>query len=192
MDQTIIKSRPRYSRLRLDSGGRRHLLVCEAPSIPSEALQPPARPEDFGECWTIVGRSSAIPSPELSDRHEFRSQEHLLIALRRRLSRETLGFRLYAIGTEPFLGTVWQVAVGNGLSPGELSLFAVGSAARRVFCNHCRAVTEGVTTNIVTCTGCRASLFVRDHFSRRLNAFAGVQADAEAPGELPEVEELYR
>lgn len=50
---------------------------------------------------------------------------------------------------------------------------------------------EGVTTSIVTCTGCGAPLFVRDHFSRRLAAFMGVQVDAEVPGEVPEAEELY-
>jgi hypothetical protein len=32
---------------------------------------------------------------------------------------------------------------------------------------------------------------VRDHFSRRLAAFMGVQADAENPGELPQPEQLY-
>jgi hypothetical protein len=60
-----------------------------------------------------------------------------------------------------------------------------------VFCNHCRTITEGVTTNVVACAGCNAALFVRDHFSKRLNAFAGVQVDAEAPGEIPAIEELY-
>ena len=103
-----------------------------------------------------------------------------------------MGFRLYAIGTEPFLWTVSNLAQEAGLTREEVRLFARGSAARRVFCNHCRTITPGVTTNIVLCSGCGASLFVRDHFSRRLNAFAGVQVDAEVPGEVPPLEILYQ
>jgi hypothetical protein len=34
-------------------------------------------------------------------------------------------------------------------------------------------------------------LFVRDHFSRRLGAYMGLMVDAESPGELPEIEEIY-
>jgi hypothetical protein len=32
---------------------------------------------------------------------------------------------------------------------------------------------------------------VRDHYSRRLAAYMGVSADAEVPGELPPIRELY-
>jgi hypothetical protein len=32
---------------------------------------------------------------------------------------------------------------------------------------------------------------VRDHFSRRLGAFMGVMVDAEAPGEIPAIEEVF-
>ncbi len=72
----------------------------------------------------------------------------------------------------------------------EVRLCASLGSPRRVFCNHCRTITEGVTTTIVACAGCQAQLLVRDHFSRRLNAFAGVQVDAEAPGEIPPIEAL--
>ena len=32
---------------------------------------------------------------------------------------------------------------------------------------------------------------VRDHYSRRLAAYMGVMADAETPGELPPVREVF-
>jgi hypothetical protein len=44
---------------------------------------------------------------------------------------------------------------------------------------------EGARMTIITCPGCGASLFVRDHFSRRLAAFMGVKVDAEVPGDIP-------
>ncbi len=187
-----IKSRPTYQPIARDPAGRRHLLVVETDAVPVEALAPGTDPQDFDERWTIAGHSRAIPQAGcgVSD-HAFRARQHLLIALARRLARETMGFRLYAIGSEPFLWAVNGVAATFGLGREEVRLFARGSGARRVFCNHCRTITEGVTTNIVACSGCGAHLFVRDHFSRRLNAFAGVQVDAEVPGEIPEIETLY-
>jgi dimethylamine monooxygenase subunit C len=36
------------------------------------------------------------------------------------------------------------------------------------------------------------NLFVRDHYSRRLGAFQGVCVDAEVPGDVPAVEDLYK
>jgi hypothetical protein len=56
---------------------------------------------------------------------------------------------------------------------------------------HCRASTENVRTNIVRCSGCSRWLLVRDHYSRRLAAYMGVMVDAEAPGELPPIREVY-
>ncbi len=188
-----IKSRPRYNELDVDPSGRRHLLVSETADFPAAAFAPGRSADAFDERWTIAGHSLAIPTPGGAHAdHRFRARQHLLIALRRRLARENMGFRLYAMGTEPFVWSVHAVAREHGLGRDEVRLFAFGSEARRLFCNHCRTITEGVTTNIAICSGCGAHLLVRDHFSRRLNAFAGVQVDAEVPGEIPAVEELYR
>jgi hypothetical protein len=60
-----------------------------------------------------------------------------------------------------------------------------------VWCTHCHGFTEQVTTNVVPCAGCGRHLLVRDHFSRRLGAFMGVMVDAEAPGEIPAIEEVF-
>jgi len=192
MPDQVIKSRPVYAGLRRDPTGRRHLLLADGPEAVSGGLAPDVTAADFDERWTIVSHSRAIPSPDEGvSEHGFRSLPHLLAALRRRLGDERMGFRLYAVGAEPFLWTINALAGELGLGGAEIHLCAVGPQARRVFCNHCRTITEGVTTNVVTCAGCNASLFVRDHFSKRLNAFAGVQVDAESPGEIPDIEELY-
>lgn len=192
MDQGI-KSRPRYARLEIDPSGRRHLLLTEQSVVPHESLAPDCTMAAFCERWTIARHSRAIPGVGAHQTDQaFRSQQHLIIALKRRLAEERMGLRLYAAGTEPFLWTVAGVAAEGGLGCDEMRLFALGNSARRIFCNHCRTITEYVTTNIVACAGCGAQLFVRDHFSRRLNAFAGVQVDAEVPGDVPAIEEIYR
>lgn len=191
MTEHAIKSRPAYMRLSRDPTGRRHLLLSDSPQALSEGLAPGACATDFDEHWIIVRDSRAIPSPvPAAHEQHFRSEQHLLLALRRRLADERMGLRLYGLGAEPFLWTVDAAARDFGMSRLEVRLCASRASPRRVFCNHCRTITEGVTTTIVACAGCQAPLLVRDHFSRRLNAFAGVQVDAEAPGEIPEIEEL--
>ena len=195
MDQAI-RSRPIYNPIGLDATGRRHLLVADSPKVPDEGLN-----EDLGvftEVWTVVHDGRAPRSPFMSGRtegltqHNFRSLTLLFEALHQRLTREEMGFRLYAVGSETFLGDIAAIGAEAGLSRAEMALAHAGARSRRVFCVHCRTLSEGVTTNLFECTGCGVDLFVRDHFSSRLAAFMGVQADAEAPGELPAVETLYK
>jgi hypothetical protein len=165
MDQGI-KSRPRYEPLHLDPAGRRHLVVTDQPALPDGAF---AAPPVGAEIWTEAQLSN------LTDR----------------LAIETTGFRLYAVGTEPFIWDVAAVARAAGMVRGEFFLFHAGSLRRRVYCSHCKAMTDDVTTSIVRCAGCDAHLFVRDHFSARLAAFMGVQIDAEDHGAVPAGERLY-
>ena len=191
-----IKSRPVYGPVGLDATGRRHLLVVDAPEVPADALLPGHGP--FPEVWTVVrdGRhpSSAYLASGVKPGavHPFRSTTLLLDHLAQRLARETMGFRLYAIGSETFLADVAARGAAAGLSKAEMAFAHAGSLSRRVYCIHCRTLTEGVETSIFTCPGCGVSLFVRDHFSARLAAFMGVQVDAEAPGDLPPAEAIYR
>lgn len=189
-----IKSRPRYQPLELDPAGRHHLLVVPGEDVPSDAVAEGFTPSAF-EVWRVVRRSALPPSAVTGEAagavRAFRAPAHLFSALEERLARETMGLRLYAVGPEDFLWDVYGVGEKAGLSPQEMRFTHSGTKARRIFCVHCRTVTEKVTTSIVTCSGCGASLFVRDHFSRRLSAFMGVQVDAEAPGDVPAAEELY-
>jgi hypothetical protein len=189
------KSRPVYGPIGPDAGGRRHLLVVDGPSVPPEGLK--AELGAFPNIWTVTrdGRSPSSAfvavDPNKGGAHAFRSVALLLDALKFRLARETMGFRLYAIGSETFLADVGAVGALAGLGRSEMAFSHAGSLARRVYCVHCRTMTEGVTDSVFTCSGCGVSLFVRDHFSARLAAFQGVQVDAEIPGELPPIETLY-
>ena len=65
-----------------------------------------------------------------------------------------------------------------------------GSLVRRVWCVHCDSYNENITQRVFSCTGCGKPLVVRDHYSRLMGAFMGVQGDAEVPGELPEPSDL--
>jgi len=174
MDQGI-KSRPRYQPFRIDPAGTQHLIVTDQPG-------PPPGIGGAAELWTIAPHrgGQSFPTPAA-----------LMASLPGHLARQGPGFRLYAVGTEPFIWDVAFIATQAGLTEGELFLHHAGSLARRVHCIHCKTNTDRVTTNIVTCAGCGANLFVRDHFSRRLRAFMGVQVDAETPGILPPIETLY-
>lgn len=193
MSDQGIRSRPSYTPIARAAAGRFHLLVADTAEPDRRAFAPAAGPDDFDERWMVEARSTAISSPlDGATRHGFRSTSHLLIALPQRLAHAQMGLRLYVIGAEPFLWEVAAVAEAHGLGRDEYRLHPSGSRARRLFCVHCRTIAEGVTTNVATCPGCGARLFVRDHFSRRLNAFMGVQIDAEVPGETIPVEELYR
>jgi len=107
------------------------------------------------------------------------------------LATATMGTRLYAAGTEPFIGSVLQEALAVGIDFKSVFTEHRGSARRRVQCVHCKGLTEDVTASPFTCAHCGLTLFVRDHYSRRLGAFQGVCVDAEVPGEVPPVEELY-
>jgi hypothetical protein len=189
-----IKSRPIYGLVGLDAAGRRHLLLTDHEGVPTEGLSDELGA--FPEIWTVARDGRHPPSafmaagPERTQSHAFRSSAMLFDALRQRLARESMGFRLYAIGSETFLADVAAMGVAAGLGRSEMQLAHAGSLARRVYCVHCRTMNEGVTANVFECDGCGASLFVREHFSSRLAAFMGVQADAEAPGELPPIEPI--
>ena len=67
-----------------------------------------------------------------------------------------------------------------------------GSLSRRVQCVHCKGITENVKTDPFQCSHCGLHLFVRDHYSRRLAAFQGVNIDAEDKGQIPPAVERFK
>jgi dimethylamine monooxygenase subunit C len=189
-----IFSRPTYEPLAIDPAGRSHLVVADHVFAPDAAFLSTLPTSAPVEIWSVIGDSRVSQDP-LSDSpattRSFRATAQLLDAVEHRLSRERVGFRLYAIGLEAFVWDVAKLARAIGLDKGEYRLTHAGSERRRVYCVHCRTFTENVVTNIVSCSGCGAHLLVRDHFSQRLAAFMGVQADAEIPDELPRIEEAF-
>lgn len=108
------------------------------------------------------------------------------------LSQARMGLRLYVIGSEPFLWQASAIATRYGMTTDAMQLELAGKPSRNVYCIHCRHTIGDTGTNLVTCPSCGKTLAVRAHFSRRLGAYIGVQADAEEPGVLPPVEELCR
>ncbi|HSI39047.1 MAG TPA: dimethylamine monooxygenase subunit DmmA family protein [Xanthobacteraceae bacterium] len=196
-----IKSRPVYSRLSIDAAGRRHLVLSDAPRPLEAAIDGVHAAAGAIDYWFIAATSTVDgrPAPEPAagkdapiERRAFRALPHLLDRLSHRLAQETVGLRLYSVGEEGFIWDIARLARDAGLEEAELRSCHAGSLRRTVFCVHCKTRTPQVTTSLAVCEGCGAHLVVRDHFSRGLAAFMGVQADAEAPGELPPAEELFR
>jgi dimethylamine monooxygenase subunit C len=188
-----IPSRPRYSPFALVPEARAHLIVAERSDALEDQPIPAIDPAPL-EFWAVSGDSRApVGDSVLNGVHtsHFRSTSHLLSRLSYRLAIETIGFHLYAIGTESFIWDVAKLAKQFGMNSDEYHLTHRGSEKRRVYCIHCKTMTDDVTSNIAVCAGCGANLFVRDHFSKRLAAFMGVQVDAEVAGEVPAIEEVY-
>ena len=195
---TGIKSKPVYAPLRADTRGRYHLMLGKGPGnvalmrvlqeLQSAAPQalgrtrvlliPEARPENFAALGLEAVRVFAdVPS--------------LLREFRSLLDGALMGTRLYVAGPESFIGLAMKIALEFDLNKDEVRAEELGSRARRVYCIHCRATTEDVRTNVARCVDCGSWLLVRDHYSRRLAAYMGVMVDAEAPGELPEIKDVF-
>jgi len=199
---TGIKSKPVYAPLRADLGGRYHLMLGMGPGAtallpvlaeirdsPLPALQktrvllvPDAGAPLTTAPFDHLGLSLVSPFPDTAS---------LLAAFRLVLDESLMGTRLYVAGPESFIGLAMKIALEFDLNKDEIRAEEVGTLARRVYCIHCRATTENVRTNVVSCTGCARWLLVRDHYSRRLAAYMGVMVDAEAPGEVPPVKEVF-
>jgi DNA-directed RNA polymerase subunit RPC12/RpoP len=150
-------------------------------TLPVPPADPPvsdARPENF-----------AALGPE--SLRVFADAPSLLREFRSLLDGALMGTRLYVAGPESFIGLAMKIALEFDLNKDEVRAEELGSRARRVYCIHCRATTEDVRTNVARCVDCGSWLLVRDHYSRRLAAYMGVMVDAEAPGELPEIKEVF-
>jgi hypothetical protein len=197
---TGIKSKPVYAPLRADTGGRYHLMLASGPGTAAllrvlEELRDaaPNALERTRVMTTPGGSRAALPFERLGVAavNPFDGVHALLGAFRTALDESFMGTRLYVAGPESFIGLAMKIALEFDLNKDEIRAEELGTLARRVYCVHCRTATEEVRTNIVQCTGCRRWLLVRDHYSRRLAAYMGVMVDAEAPGELPAIKEVF-
>jgi len=194
---STIKSRPVYGTLVPDPTGRFHIVVGDGggsaailrlladpalPDGPCQVLFTPTPTSSASDLSTLAARANAEILPDIAT---------LLARLRTLLGDCRMGARLYAAGSESFVGMVMSSAAALGMLPDERQGEHAGSAARRVHCTHCRQINTDATTNLVDCAGCGRTLLVRDHYSQRLAAFMGVQADAEQPGAMPELRETF-
>lgn len=110
----------------------------------------------------------------------------LLPRLARVLSSAHMGAQFYLAGTEGLIGQAERDIMATGFPARDIQKEHRGSTVRRVQCVHCKGITENVATDPFQCSHCGLNLFVRDHYSRRLAAFQGVNIDAEDPGQVPQ------
>jgi len=192
------RSRPIYKGLSLDAGASRHLLALQgegalalldqAATLSSVILQ---------RCALLyvpditANLSAALAALPVSNFWVTPTVATLLPRLRTELAVAHMSTRLYAAGTESFIGQVVQLAQDFGIDHASIPTEHRGSLARRVQCVHCKGMTDDVRISPVVCAHCGLSLLVRDHYSRRLGAFQGVCIDAEEPGTAPSPEVLF-
>ena len=199
---TGIKSKPIYAPLTADTVARYHLMLGHgvgggplhrvldeiAASVPQSLTR--TRVLYLADVAAAEGYGKRFSST-VSDVRLFERVPDLLADFRSILATSLMGTRLYVAGPESFIGVALKIALEFNLNKDEIRAEDCGTLARRVYCIHCRATTEDVRTNIATCVDCGRHLIVRDHYSRRFAAYMGVMADAEVPGELPPVREVF-
>ena len=110
----------------------------------------------------------------------------LLPRLQRVVADAHMGTQFYLAGTEGLIGQAEREIMATGFPHASIQKEQRGSTLRRVQCVHCKGITENVATDPFKCSHCGLNLFVRDHYSRRIAAFQGVNIDAEDPGLVPE------
>ena len=199
---TGIRSKPVYAPLQPDFAGRYHVMVGHgvgaAPLARLLGELKAAAPAALARTrvWYITDPAASQSSAEVfhaanvAEVRIFDAIDPLLADLTNALDEALMGTRLYVAGPESFMGLIMRIAHGFNLAGDEVRAEECGTMARRVHCIHCRATIEGVRTNIVECS-CHRWLVVRDHYSRRLAAYMGVMVDAEAPGERPDIKEVF-
>ena len=194
MSQTVLSepilSRPRYGVLAVRPGSG-NLMVADgegAGAIIGLALDaavlatthiiyiPGANGVDRAAELQALGAAQFLRTPTFAT---------ALPRLQKVLADARMGLQIYAAGTEGLMGQVQREVVAAGLPHTALQMEHRGSLARRVQCVHCKGITENVMHDPFQCSHCGLNLFVRDHYSRRLAAFQGVNIDAEDPGSVP-------
>lgn len=120
--------------------------------------------------------------------HHAPTRDAALPRLRRILADAHMGIQIYLTGTESLMGVVQTLVEQAGLPFAAVQTEHRGSTSRRVQCVHCKGITENVMIDPFSCSHCGLNLYVRDHYSRRIAAFQGVNIDAEDPGEVPQSE----
>ncbi|MGR9236790.1 dimethylamine monooxygenase subunit DmmA family protein [Rhizobium leguminosarum] len=195
-----IKSRPVYSGLTIQPRARRHIFALEGEGAKALLDQQPALDETalarseilyvargsqgsgLDEALRRLGADMFFTAPTIAT---------LLFRLKGSLATAHMGTRLYLSGTEGFIGQAMLVALDYGMDHASVITEHRGSLARRVQCVHCKGITDDVSTSPFACSHCGLPLLVRDHYSRRLAAFQGVNIDAEEPGSAPDPEDLF-
>jgi dimethylamine monooxygenase subunit C len=193
MQIEAIPSTPVYRPVQFVASAPEHLLIVEkAEWLKTGRLDALADVE--GSLFVyLLGSTIFRPATRMPcECRSFNDARSLWAMLDAFLLQARMGLRLYAIGSEPFLWQASTIATRQGLPVDAMQLELAGAPSRNVYCVHCRHILHDTGTTLVNCPSCGRTLSVRAHFSRRLGAYIGVQADAEEPGALPRPEELRR
>jgi ferredoxin-NADP reductase len=195
-----IKSKPIYDTFVWKEKATSHLVIAQSqggmsvlklfqqmhPKQPVTVLYVIDADNDSGRDF-----SNTLKKVVQDDLKLFHSEDDILNDLTSILPMKRMGLRIYVAGSEGFIWSVAQAVKAFGVEDADIMKEITGTLARSVYCVHCKAITHNITTNIGKCSGCDRMLFVRDHFSRNLGAYMGLMIDAESPGEIPEIEEIY-
>ncbi|MDO7655507.1 MAG: hypothetical protein MUQ64_07175 [Paracoccaceae bacterium] len=196
-----IKSRPIYGQL-LPKHGTRHLMIADGEGATgltdmlskikndrSEFLNkshivyvPGVNGVDQSDVLVGLGAAQFYKSPTI---------DAAMPRLRLILQDARMGIQFYLSGTESLMGRVQTAIMETGYTHSAIQMEHRGSLSRRVQCVHCKGITENVKIDPFKCGHCGLHLFVRDHYSRRISAFQGVNIDAEDPGVVPPSEERF-
>ena len=191
-------SRPVYTGLDPDPNAKSHLIAAESEGAGAVTGLFGKAPAAFAGQATILYVANSAADEPLAHQLEqlgpnryclFPDIPSLLRECEHLLENAIMGTAVYISGSEGFIGQVAQLAGKQGIGFHSLRTEHRGSLDRRVYCIHCKHTNEQVLTEIVTCTHCKVRLFVREHHSRRLNAFMGVSVDAEDQSALSQVVE---
>ena len=193
-----IKSRPVYGVLEPRGGGP-HLVVADgegAGAVKALVAQVPAM---LAACHIIYapgpdGGDDSAGLQGLGAAQFYRAPTiaTLLPRLARVLVDAHMGCQFYLAGSEGLMGQAEREIMATGFPHDAIQKEHRGSTVRRVQCVHCKGITENVRLDPFQCSHCGLHLFVRDHYSRRIAAFQGVNIDAEEPGNVPAAVERFQ
>jgi hypothetical protein len=188
-----IKSRPVYGTLEARPG-KSHLMIADAEG--AEAILEIASRDLMAKTHIIFIRKDTDYADKLralnpAQFYEGPSYPAAVSRIRRVLGDAHMGLQVYLAGTEGVIGQAQNEAMQAGIPHTAIQTEHRGSVARRMQCVHCKGITEDVATDPFVCGHCGLSLFVRDHYSRRIAAYQGVCIDAEDPGNVPEPKGIY-
>jgi predicted RNA-binding Zn-ribbon protein involved in translation (DUF1610 family) len=196
-----IKSRPVYVELE-PRIGTAHLVIADGEGAEAVAEMLAKAPDRAGmlaathilytpgptgtDQWAavqVLGAAQAFRAPTIPT---------LLPRLARVLLDAHMGMQVYLAGSEGLIGQAEREIMATGFPLTAIQKEHRGSTVRRVQCVHCKGITENVRTDPFICSHCGLNLFVRDHYSRRIAAFQGVNIDAEDPGKVPAAVERFQ
>ena len=201
VDAPSIRSRPAYAALE-PRPGRWHLIVADGEGADAVVAMLDKAQDRAG----MLAAAHLIYAPGPTGRDLFDGLQALgaaqvfraptipalLPRLQRVLADARMGSQFYLAGTEGLIGQAEREILATGFPLGAIQKEQRGATLRRVQCVHCKGITENVALDPFRCCHCGLHLFVRDHYSRRLAAFQGVNVDAEDPGQVPESVERFR